>query len=568
MNGSKRLLSLALCLALLLAALPCAFAEEAPATGTRRLRLGSSIYTLEIDKSYEYGPMSDDEIADDMKAYLYSDKLDMDFDVYQFGKAGIAGGLEDYVYQEAGWYESTIELVPSAEINGIPVGWYRTTEEYDGEFYETITYILDNGDEYVDVVFWLDSDDELAQAQATMATLAYVKVNPIQLGTSPYYVVGLSSFVQGEVTEEDAADDQVAYWFSEETLLEFNVYQFSKASAAEQNLADYVKWEADHYENVIELVPETTVNDIPVGWYRTTEPKHDGVDYETVTVVIDAGDEFLDLVFWLDGQTAQEEANAMLQSLFVMTDEDEDDEDAAPAASDDQSEADELKEGMNAFAGAVEEEETEEEEEETEEEPEEAAEEAVEAAAPEAAAEPEGDAAEAGETYPLQLGTSPFWIDVPVGFVPGEVTEEDIADDQVAYYYSEKTLLDFDVYQFSKDGYPDNLAEYAAEESDGYTAVSELVTDGEINGVPAAWYRTVEEYDEAEYETLTYILDGGGEYVDLVFWLDGDNAEAEAAAIVNTLSVDQAAWAQNVASVMPEANAPEGDVADEAVMEG
>ena len=44
----------------------------------------------------------------------------------------------------------------------------------------------------------------------------------------------------------------------------------------------------------------------------------------------------------------------------------------------------------------------------------------------------------------------------------------------------------------------------------------------EINGVPAAWYRTVEEYQNAAFNTLTYILDGGDEYVEVCFWLDGD----------------------------------------------
>ena len=79
------------------------------------------------------------------------------------------------------------------------------------------------------------------------------------------------------------------------------------------------------------------------------------------------------------------------------------------------------------------------------------------------------------------------------------------------------------------------------EESAGYNSVSELVTDGEINGVPAAWYRTVEVYQDAEYNTLTYILDGGEEYVEICFWLDGDNADAEADAIIRTLSVSPVA---------------------------
>jgi len=40
------------------------------------------------------------------------------------------------------------------------------------------------------------------------------------------------------------------------------------------------------------------------------------------------------------------------------------------------------------------------------------------------------------------------------------------------------------------------------------------------------------------FNTLTYILDGGNEYVEVVFWLDGETADAEAEAIIRTLNRD------------------------------
>ena len=39
-----------------------------------------------------------------------------------------------------------------------------------------------------------------------------------------------------------------------------------------------------------------------------------------------------------------------------------------------------------------------------------------------------------------------------------------------------------------------------------------------------------------QYETLTYVLDGGDEYVEIVFWLDGDSAQAEADQIMSSLT--------------------------------
>ena len=157
----------------------------------------------------------------------------------------------------------------------------------------------------------------------------------------------------------------------------------------------------------------------------------------------------------------------------------------------------------------------------------ETAEETAEAEAVEPEPDTDTEEAAAPELTQLRLGTTLYTVQVPAAYTEGKLTDEDIADDQVGYYYSEDSLMDFDVYQFSKDGYPDDLAEYTKSEVEGYTAVSELVLDGEINGYPVCWYRTVEEYDEAEYNTLTYILDAGDEYVDVVFWLDGENADPE-----------------------------------------
>ena len=142
--------------------------------------------------------------------------------------------------------------------------------------------------------------------------------------------------------------------------------------------------------------------------------------------------------------------------------------------------------------------------------------------------------AEAG-TKVFQLGTSAYTVEIAESFEEGERTEEDIADDMVAYMHSPDTLLDFDVYQFSKDGYPDDLAEFAQAEGEDYEAI-EIVTDGEINGIAAAWYRAEETYDGVTYTTLTYVLEDGDDYVEIAFWLDGEDAEAEAQAIIETLT--------------------------------
>lgn len=144
--------------------------------------------------------------------------------------------------------------------------------------------------------------------------------------------------------------------------------------------------------------------------------------------------------------------------------------------------------------------------------------------------------AEEAATKTLRLGTSAYAVEIPESYVEGERTEEDIEDDMVAYLMSPDSLLDFDVYQFSKEGYPETLAEFVTEEAAEYEAV-EVVTDGEINGIAVAWYLAVETYEDEEYTTLTFALEDGDDYVEIAFWLDGETAEEKAQAIINTLSI-------------------------------
>ena len=142
--------------------------------------------------------------------------------------------------------------------------------------------------------------------------------------------------------------------------------------------------------------------------------------------------------------------------------------------------------------------------------------------------------AEAGVKV-FQLGTSAYTVEIPDSFEEGELTEEDTADDMVAYMQSADTLLDFDVYQFSKDGYPETLAAFVEAEAEEYGA-TEIVTDGNINGIDVAWYRASEEYEGQTYTTLTYALEDGDDFVEIAFWLDGEDAEAQAQAIIDTLA--------------------------------
>ena len=133
---SKRMLALALALALLLTCATCAVGEEAVAL--RRFTLGTSSYSVMIDDGFVEGDMTEEDIADGQVGYYRSDDTTLDFDVYQFSKEGLAEELSHYTLEEANEYDNVSVVYPCDEINGIPVGWYRTVETYEDDEYDSI----------------------------------------------------------------------------------------------------------------------------------------------------------------------------------------------------------------------------------------------------------------------------------------------------------------------------------------------------------------------------------------------------------------------------------------------
>ena len=137
----------------------------------------------------------------------------------------------------------------------------------------------------------------------------------------------------------------------------------------------------------------------------------------------------------------------------------------------------------------------------------------------------------------IQLGSSRYTIEIDESFVQGELTQKDIDDDMVAYYRSDNSLLDFDIYQFSKEGYPENLADFVNQEAAEYDAFA-IQTDGDIWGIPFGSYNAKETYEGVEYETETYVFEDDGQYIEITFWLDGIEARQEASSIIFSLSAN------------------------------
>ena len=139
------------------------------------------------------------------------------------------------------------------------------------------------------------------------------------------------------------------------------------------------------------------------------------------------------------------------------------------------------------------------------------------------------------EKKTVRLGSSLYAIQIARAFSPLPVSNEDWEDDMVASYHHEKTLLDFSVYQFSKEGYADTLEEFTQEEAEEYEA-SEIVTDMNINGISAAYYRALDEYGGVYRDGLTLVLEDEDEYLEIDFWFVGYLAENEAWEIIASLT--------------------------------
>ena len=127
----------------------------------------------------------------------------------------------------------------------------------------------------------------------------------------------------------------------------------------------------------------------------------------------------------------------------------------------------------------------------------------------------------ASETQDIDIGTAGYAISIPSDYYSAEVTKEERNDDQIAYYKSDEHLMDFDVYQFSKDGM--TLGEYARKEAEEYKA--DGVEEVTYNGIPMMRYYSQEKYEGKSYRVANYIFENFKDFAELSFWLDGDDAE-------------------------------------------
>ncbi len=285
--------------------------------------------------------------------------------------------------------------------------------------------------------------------------------NVIALGVSGLSIKTSKKYEKGEITTEDTDENQVAYYKSKDSDVDFDVYEWAKASG--ETLDSVAKKEAADYKDA--EVKTKTINSLNIAYYYAVEKaSDDNKEHNTVTYIIDNGDYFVELVFWLDGDNAQAYVDGIMATI----------------AKDKSSSGD-----VNVDSG-------------------------------------------------IALGASGLSVSPAKKYVKGEITSEDTDENQVAYYKSSESDVDFDVYEWAKAS-GETLDAAAKKEAADYDNAE--VKTKTINGFNIAYYYAVEKAsdDNKEHNTVTYIIDNGDYFVELVFWLDGDNAQAEVDAIMNTL---------------------------------
>ena len=192
-------------------------------------------------------------------------------------------------------------------INGIEVGTYLSREFYDGIEYDVMSALIEDGDDYIEVVFWLDGENAVQEATAILNTLSEVQTYDLHLGTLPFYM----SVPIDYRLEEESEEDQRRHWYyySENSPLDFDMYQWEKEG---DTLEKYAIEEARAYE--AERVDYKTVNDVFLAYYYSYE-EYEGQMYSVVNYLFEDGNDFMKISFWLDGEIAVRQADRIVSTL-------------------------------------------------------------------------------------------------------------------------------------------------------------------------------------------------------------------------------------------------------------
>ena len=139
----------------------------------------------------------------------------------------------------------------------------------------------------------------------------------IAIGTTGYTIDIPDDCTRREIDEEHRADDMVSRYYSEDSDLDIDIYQFE---LNDMSLEDYVKEESEEYG--AEDVFFTSLNEIVLAFYRSVEERDENT-YQAFNYLFPTGDKwYAEIVIWIHldahGMSPQEQlAMSIINSAKV-----------------------------------------------------------------------------------------------------------------------------------------------------------------------------------------------------------------------------------------------------------
>lgn len=281
--------------------------ENEPGSGFMQLQLGASSYCMTVPVSYTNGNVSVADLENDQVGYYYTPDSAMDFDIYQLSKNEEFPTLELFVSDRSETFDG--EKLTFKKVNGVPLGYYWSEESYQGVVYPIISCVIEDVDCYVELVFWLDGKNAEKEVLTMIDSICFMETKQIRLGSTSARLTIPADYRLGEITEEEKRNKQIAYYYSESTLLDFDIYQLDMKG---DTLESYALKDAS--DSNAESVEYMEINGNWVAYYRA-QKEYDGIKYMVVNYIFVDRTNFVKLTFWLDGEVAVKQTARIIRTL-------------------------------------------------------------------------------------------------------------------------------------------------------------------------------------------------------------------------------------------------------------
>lgn len=278
----------------------------------KQLQIADSKYFLTVADDFRSETLTDVEKENNIIGHYLNTESGLEIFVHAADASGYYS-YETFALKRAPEFGAESKKV---NLNGIPAAFYAYNEKYvddvplnemGGAVYNEddvvtenyLVYVLENGNVFLEITFKLNGD--LTEIEAALAMLTLEKKQYIQLGTSDFYIYAPSDYEKGDISEKDISENQVGYYRSDMSFMDFDVYQIPMDIDGE-NLENFAKTAAEEKDSGI---LQTRINDIPAYYFYSTE-NYDNTDYKTLTYIFAGEKDYIKIVFWHDNDSFEE----------------------------------------------------------------------------------------------------------------------------------------------------------------------------------------------------------------------------------------------------------------------